>query len=281
VSQEENPAPLRLPAVAGRFYPGDPTELAEAVDGFLGVRGAKRAAFGCLVPHAGYVYSGHVAGAVYAALKLPRRCIVVGPNHSGLGAPLAINTGGAWLTPLGPAQIDAHLATEIRAAFPMLTEDAAAHAHEHSIEVQLPFLQRRVADLRFVPIGIGTSNFALLAGLGEALANVIAGQGEPIALIASSDMNHYESDEVTRVKDAKAIAAMLSLGHAGSDSARALYDTVYREQISMCGYAPAVVMLTACARMGATRAELVCYATSGDINGDRQRVVGYAGIVIS
>jgi AmmeMemoRadiSam system protein B len=262
------------------FYPGDAAELAEAVDGFLEPDVTRHEAFGCVVPHAGYVYSGHVAGAVYSAMELPSRCIVLGPNHTGRGAPLAISTRGEWQTPLGAVGVDEALATAVTAAFPMLTDDVLAHATEHSIEVQLPFLQRLVPDLGIVPICVGTSNYALLAALGEVLAAVIAGQRDRVAIIASSDMNHYEADAVTRIKDRKAIDAIVSFGKQGADAARSLYETVHREQISMCGYAPAAIMLSACGRLGATRAELVRYATSGDINGDRSRVVGYAGLVV-
>jgi AmmeMemoRadiSam system protein B len=280
VKQNAHREAVRPPAVAGRFYPGDPDELEEVVNEYLSAKVAKCSAFGCVVPHAGYIYSGHVAGAVYATLKLPRRCVILGPNHTGCGDPLAINRHGGWETPLGEAQIDESLAAELSAAFPMLSDDAAAHLAEHSIEVQLPFLQRCVRDLRFVPICIGTSNFALLAGLGKALAATIRRMKEPVIIIASSDMNHYESDQITRVKDGKAIDAILTFGGRDADAGRALYDIVHHQQISMCGYAPAVVMLTACARLGATGAELVRYATSGDVNGDRGRVVGYAGMIV-
>ena len=272
---------IRMPAVAGTFYPGDPAELASQIDEYVSSAKAKHKAFGCIVPHAGYVYSGHVAGAVYGTLDLPKPCIVLGPNHRGVGAPLATQTRGAWQTPPGLAPIDEALAAEFVAAFPTLADDDAAHANEHSIEVQLPFLQRLIPDLRFVPICVGTSNFALLTSLGEALAAVIARSGQRIMLIASSDMNHYESDAITRVKDRKAIDAILTFGLPGGDAARRLYETVYREQISMCGFAPVVAMLAACRNLGATRAELVRYATSGDVNGDRGRVVGYAGMIVA
>ncbi len=229
---------------------------------------------GCVAPHAGYMYSGQVAGAVYSRLDLPQRCIVLCPNHTGKGQPLAIMSEGGWETPLGLASIDSDLADALKQRFPLLVEDSAAHRSEHAIEVQLPFLQARKPDFTFVPIALGTGNFEILAALGEAIAEVLKAQLEPVLMIASSDMNHYESDTVTRVKDHKAIERILTL------DARGLFDVVMKEKISMCGFGPTVVMLTSARRLGATHAELVQYATSGDISGDREMVVGYAGIIV-
>lgn len=266
---------LRPPAVAGRFYPGDSATLARVVDGFCADPAAtKIAALACVVPHAGYIYSGGVAGAVYARLQLPRRFILLGPRHFPIGAPLAILSEGAWQTPLGPAQIDEPLARALRDACPALREDAAAHEREHSLEVQLPFLQRCIPDFAFVPVVLGTDRFAAMEDLGRAVAQVVGEQHEPVLLICSTDFNHYEDDAMTRAKDAKAIRHILALDPRG------LYDTVRQEEISMCGYAAAVATLTAARQLGATGAELVRYATSGEVNGEHDSVVGYAGIVI-
>jgi AmmeMemoRadiSam system protein B len=267
-------ASIRHPAVAGRFYPGDPEILAEDVASYLSPCRDGVPALGCVAPHAGYIYSGHVAGAVYASLHIPRRCILMCPNHTGMGQPLAMVSSGAWETPLGPVPIDAALADTLKQSFPMLSEDAEAHRTEHSAEVQLPFLQLRRPHFSFVPIALGTGHFETLAGLGEALADVVAAQDERVLIIASSDMNHYESDRVTRAKDGKAIDCMLAL------DARGLFDVVTREDISMCGFGPTVAMLTAARRLGATKAELIKYATSGDVSGDREMVVGYAGVIV-
>lgn len=267
---------IRLPAVSGRFYPDDPKLLRAAVDSFLATPGeeTKIRARACFVPHAGYVYSGSVAGEVYRRVEIPRRVILVGPRHFPRGAPLAILSGGAWQTPLGMAPIDPSLAQKIQSAFPVLREDALAHSAEHSLEVQLPFLQRLVPSFAFVPIVIGPAKWETLDGLGRALAGVIATEPEPVLLVASSDMNHYESDALTRVKDRKAIDPILAL------EPRKLFDTVRDENISMCGYAAAVAVLIAAGELGATRGELIRYATSGDVNGDLDQVVGYAGIVV-
>jgi MEMO1 family protein len=265
---------IRPPAVAGRFYSSDPKVLARDVDRYAGGAGEKISALGCVVPHAGYVYSGPVAGAVYSSLEIPRRCILLGPRHFPRGESLAILSEGSWQTPFGDAQIDSALARELAHACPRLREDAVAHESEHSLEVQLPFLQRLVPDFRFVPVVLGTDRYPVLEELGRAVARVAAAQSEPVLVLASSDMNHYENDAITRVKDERAIARILALDPRG------LYDTVRAEAITMCGYAAAVAMLVAVLERGATQAQLIRYATSADVSGDFDRVVGYAGIVI-
>jgi len=265
---------IRHPAVAGRFYPGDPIVLRRDLENYLSPETTAISAFGCVVPHAGYMYSGAVAGAVYRHLQIPKRCIILCPNHTGLGEPLSIMTDAAWQTPLGTVPIDQPLAEELKREFPLLVEDSEAHRREHAIEVQLPFLQTIAQDFSFVPIALGTGRFEALEKLGEALAEVLKKVKTPVLTIASSDMNHYENDHITRIKDHRAIEKILAL------DARGLFDVVMTEQISMCGFGPTVAMLTAASRLGATSAELIRYATSGDISGDRDMVVGYAGIVV-
>ena len=267
---------IRPPAVAGRFYPDEPARLRSDLDICLAgeIPQEKIRARACMVPHAGYMFSGRVAGEVYRRIEIPARVILVGPRHLPRGASLAILSEGAWQTPLGMAPIDSSLAGEIARAFPLLREDAVAHSGEHSLEVQLPFLQRLVPSFAFVPIVIGPANWEQLEALGHALAGVMAAAREPVLLIASSDMNHYESDAETRVKDHKAIDQILAL------EPRKLFDTVRNERISMCGYAAATAVLTAMRELGATRAELIRYATSGEVNGDMEQVVGYAGMII-
>jgi AmmeMemoRadiSam system protein B len=231
-------------------------------------------ALACIVPHAGYMYSGHVAGAVFAALEIPRLCLVMCPNHTGVGRALAVISEGAWETPLGNVPIDSTFASALKQRCPLLQEDSTAHRSEHAAEVELPFLQLRQPQLNFVPIAVGTGNFETLEQLGSAIAGAIAAHSSPVLIVASSDMNHYESDAITRIKDHTAIEAILRL------DARALYDVVTQQHISMCGFGPAVAMLTAVKKLGATSAELIKYATSGDVSGDRDLVVGYAGIVV-
>ncbi len=285
---------VRTPAVAGRFYPGRAEELLREVRGytssgttFLDTRAesGRIAAIGCVSPHAGYIYSGGVAGAVYSRLEIPERCVILCPNHTGKGRPLAVMANTVWWTPLGEIAADAELGACLLDCFPALQEDSAAHRGEHAIEVQLPFLQARRPEVRIVPIVVGTSDFEMLRGLGEALADVIgdllegdrkvAGDRKVrVLIIASSDMNHYESDAVTRVKDRMAIERVLAM------DARGLWEVVLKEDISMCGFGPTIVMLTAAKLLGATSATLVKYATSGEVSGDYESVVGYAGIIV-
>lgn len=272
---------IRQPAVAGRFYPGDARELRREIEVFTGEKIApklaneKTRALGCVVPHAGYVYSGSVAGAVYQRLHLPEVCVILCPNHTGRGEPLAIMSQGAWRTPLGDVPVDEEFATGLKARFPLLSEDSAAHRSEHALEVQLPFLQVLRPGFRFVPIAVGTGQFEVLSALGVSIASAIRESRDPVLVIASSDMNHYESDSVTRVKDRRAIEQILALDPQG------VYNVVRDGNITMCGYGPAVAMLTAALKLGASTAELIRYATSGDVSGERDMVVGYAGIAVS
>ncbi len=265
---------IRPSAVAGRFYPSDPLRLKNQIVEFTQEAPAKIPAIGCIVPHAGYVYSGKVVGAVYSRLDLPARFILLGPRHYPQGERLAILSKGSWDTPLGRVKLDSELAAELKRLFPPLREDSIAHAPEHSLEVQLPFLIELAGDFTFVPVLIAAERFEVLQALGHALAKAIRNEKDPVMMVASSDMNHRENDAITRVKDRKAIDAILSLdGHA-------LYDTVHREDISMCGYGPTVAMLAAARDLGATAASLVRYATSAETTGDFNDVVGYAGIIV-
>lgn len=265
----------RHPAVAGQFYPRNPDKLRAEIESFTATDAPPILALGCIAPHAGYVYSGHVAGAVYARLQLPETYIIMCPNHTGMGTPLSVMSEGEWETPLGNVAIDVELASQVKSRCSVLSEDSSAHRYEHAVEVQLPFLQARHGRLTFVPVAIGTGRFEALQLLGEAIAGAIKAADKPVLIIASSDMNHYESDSLTRKKDARAIERVLALDPRG------LHEVVTNENITMCGYGPAVAMLTAARMLGAKSAELIKYATSGDISGDRDHVVGYAGIAVT
>jgi MEMO1 family protein len=267
---------LRLPAVAGTFYPDHPQELSRQIHQFARQEKVPEtiACRACLVPHAGYMYSGHVAGVVYARIAFPRRIIILGVRHFPHGAEAAILTRGAWRTPLGEVPVDRDLALKISAACPLLSEDAVAHEREHSLEVQLPFLQLLNPGFEFVPIALGTSRFDELVSVGESLGGVLS--AEPgVLLLVTSDFNHYEDDGTTRRKDRLAIEKILRFDPRG------LFDVCRREEISMCGLGPAVAMLTALKQIGSNHAELVKYATSADVSGDRSRVVGYAGFLFT
>src|SRR6266853_3499212 len=232
---------LRLPAVAGRFYPSNPAELTALIRKctFRNPAFPPISLRACLVPHAGYVYSGHVAGAVLARIALPRKIIILGVRHYPRGEPAAILSGGAWRTPLGDARIDEDLAEALKKSCPLLCEDSVAHSTEHSLEVQLPFLQALAPDFTFVPVALGTVRFESLVSVGEAIGRVLESAKENVLLLTTSDLNHYEDDATTRIKDHKAIEQLLALDPRG------LYDACRNEEISMCGLGPAVAMLTA------------------------------------
>src|SRR5271169_2921917 len=184
---------LRLPAVAGRFYPSHPAELTALIHKYVAMDPGKPpiAVRACLVPHAGYVYSGHVAGAVLARIALPRKIIVLGVRHYPRGEQAAILSSGAWRTPLGDARIDEELAAALKRACPLLREDSVAHSAEHSLEVQLPFLQVLAPDFTFVPVALGTVRFESLVEVGEAIGRVLGDSKEEVLLLTTSDLNHY------------------------------------------------------------------------------------------
>ncbi len=263
---------IRMPAVAGQFYPGTARELDRDVRGRTAERKDRIPALGIVSPHAGYVYSGNVAGAVYSAVEIPERHVIFCPNHTGLGPDAAVMSAGAWRMPWGDVPVDGPLAAELLSACPLLSADESAHRMEHSLEVQLPFIRRFRAEFRFVPVTLGRLSLPRCRELGDAVAGVLRGLSPRPLLIASSDMTHYESDKAARAKDRKAIDRMLALDPEG------LYDVVRSERITMCGVIPATVVLFAVRALGASKASLVRYATSGEASGDYDQVVGYAGL---
>jgi len=268
---------LRLPAVAGRFYPSNPAELTALIHKCTAAdpRQPAISVKACLVPHAGYVYSGDVAGAVLRRIALPRKIIILGVRHYPRGEPAAILSSGVWRTPLGDARIDEALAEALKKACPLLREDSVAHSAEHSLEVQLPFLQVLAPGFTFVPVALGTVQFESLVSVGEAIGRALEASKENVLLLTTSDFNHYEDDATTRVKDRKAIEQLLAL------EPRGLYETCRKEEISMCGLGPAAAMLTALNTLGVKKSDLVEYRTSADVSGDRDAVVGYAGMIFS
>jgi len=266
---------MREAAVAGQFYPGRSGELRKTVEMFVhrpeaGLLDAR----GILVPHAGYIYSGAVAGKVFSAVRLPKRFILLGPNHSGRGAALALAPAGTWRTPLGNVSIDADMNGSLMKAYPGLQEDPSAHRVEHCLEVQIPFLQVLQPELTFSAICLRTMDYSDLESLGHAMAQAIRAADEPVLLVASSDMTHYEDANTAARQDQFAIDRILAIDAMG------LYRTVIEKNISMCGVAPTVAVLIACADLGAASARLIHYTNSGEPSGDYDRVVAYAGIAI-
>lgn len=265
---------VRRPAVAGLFYPDRPEQVEADLSRLLEDVEPKRSPLGAVVPHAGWMYSGAVAGAVYGRLRLPRLAVLLGPNHTGLGPWGSIMTGGCWTIPGGEIPVAAELAQQILQGSRDLEEDTAAHAREHALEVQLPFLRRLRPDVRFVPVTLMKTDLAFCERVGRAVAAAVKACPEPVLLISSSDLNHYESQAVSNRKDRLAIEAILTL-----DPER-LQRTVREHRISMCGIAPTTALLSALRELGARRAELIRYMTSGDVSGDLERVVGYGGVII-
>ncbi|MDD5127127.1 MAG: AmmeMemoRadiSam system protein B [Dehalococcoidales bacterium] len=265
---------MRKPAVAGQFYPADAVRLKQMIAGLVDEKAEKQAVIGLVCPHAGYPYSGPVAGATISRARLTDTCILIGPNHTGMGKPFAVMTSGSWETPLGETAIDSELGERILAESKYLEEDLAAHQYEHSLEVQVPFLQYLKPDIRIVPIVLSHANSDVYRKIGRGLAAAIKKAGKEVVILASSDMTHYESQEMAGKKDRQAIEAILKL------DGDALLARVAELDISMCGYAPVVAMLAAAKALGADKAELVKYQTSGDTTGDYSSVVGYAGILV-
>ena len=265
---------LREPAVAGAFYPGTASELEQELRQLVTVSEERHQLLACIAPHAGYVYSGGVAGELFGHLDLPRRVIVLGPNHTGVGARVAVAPHQRWRTPLGEHTVDVELARKLVESFPDASFDENAHWREHSLEVQIPFLLARRPDVEILPICLSHLGLDQCLDLGRALAQLIYDLGEEVGLVASSDMSHYLEDGRARTLDKMAINAALER------DPKSLYQTVHREGITMCGVVPATVVIETANRLGASGAHLVAYATSGDVSGDRSAVVGYAGICV-
>jgi AmmeMemoRadiSam system protein B len=262
----------RAPAVAGQFYPGRKDALEEMLLQMMPEEESRKPVIGIMSPHAGYVYSGAVAGETISGIVVPEQVIILGPNHHGHGHPAAVYARGAWETPLGEVPIAEDLARLILQECPFAAEDMLAHRYEHSLEVQIPFLQKVSPRLSIVPICLGHLPLNVLLGLGDGLARSISANRVRPLIVASTDMTHYEPGKTAREKDFLALEKVLALDPSG------LYQVVQQKRISMCGVLPVVVMLQAALGLGATESELVDYRNSGDVTGDQSEVVGYAGV---
>ena len=265
---------IRKATVNGQFYPGNKESLRKMISQLIVPKKTKRKAILSISPHAGYIYSGSVAGEVFSSIELPKSFVILGPNHTGMGSPLALFKKGEWETPLGNVSIDEELAELILENCSFVKEDVSAHTYEHSIEVQLPFLQYFLPSFKFVPICVSYLSYSQLEETGIGLAQAIKKFKEDVLLIASTDFSHYVSQKIAEEKDGMAIKKILELNPKG------LYEIVTKEKISMCGVAPTTIALKAAIELGAKGAELVKYATSGDVSGDYSQVVGYGGIII-
>lgn len=266
---------VRKPAVAGYFYPRTAAELKSLLGGMVDPQAQKEKALAVVSPHAGLIYSGYVAGAVFSSVVLPERFVLLGPSHRGQRSVFGIMEGGIWETPLGKVPVDEALAAAIIRGSSMIRSEEEAHEEEHSLEVQLPFLQYLKTGFSIVPLSVSpTADYEGLEELGRALAAAVRETGPEVLIVASTDMSHYVSQETARKKDFLAIERIQAL------DARGLYEVVHRESISMCGFQPTVAALLAARELGAHRADLVRYMTSGEASGDYAQVVGYAGLRI-
>jgi len=266
---------IRRPAFAGQFYPQTEASLRKMLSGLIDPVSEKQDAIGVIMPHAGYVYSGDVAGATISKVELKKTAIILGTNHTGRGEKFSIMTSGSWFTPLGEVKIDTEIAESILKESPLLKEDALAHSQEHSIEVEIPFLQYLRNDMRIVPIAISPSaELSECRSLGEGIANGFKKIGRSGIFIASTDMTHYESKDAAHEKDRLAINAILSVDE------EKLFNIVKENDLSMCGLPATCVLINICRNLGAKKAGLVKYQTSGDTSGDYSSVVGYAGMII-
>ncbi len=270
---------IRSPAVAGQFYYYDPSMLQAQVLECMGEIAGGEDVLGVLVPHAGFMYSGKVAGMVYRRIKPADSYVILGPNHTGMGPPLSLMREGIWRMPFGEVAINSDLAESILINSKHLKEDILAHQYEHSIEVQLPFTQTLKADSQFVPIAVAhmplsADSLDVARDVGEAIAKAVKATREKVVVVASTDLTHYEPQDAAKEKDDAALKAVLAL------DPKKLFAEVGKRSISMCGYGPTAIMLYACRALGAKKAELAGYMTSGDVTGDYEQVVGYGGVLV-
>lgn len=265
----------RKAAVAGYFYPGRAEELRRMLAQMVLAKAKKEKALAVVSPHAGYVYSGPVAGAVYSGLEIPDLVVLLAPSHRPIFSTFALMNEGSWETPLGTLPVARDLAASFMEFSKYARDDPSAHLEEHSLEVQLPFLQYLKPKFSIVPISVASrSSFGELENLGKAIARAIRELKQETLIVASSDMSHYVSAEEARQKDFLAIQKVLEL------DAKGLYEVVQQEDISMCGFQPTTAAVVAARELGAQKAELIKYSTSGDRTGNYREVVGYAGIRI-
>jgi len=266
---------VRRPAVAGYFYPKKADELRSMIRGMVDPRAKKEKARAVVSPHAGLIYSGPVAGAVYSSVVLPERIVMLGPSHRGQRSVFGMMDKGSWQTPLGEVPVDSGLAESLLRQSSLVRVEQSAHEEEHSLEVQLPFIQFLSPGFSIVPICVSpVANYAALEELGMSLAAAIREAGQDVLIVASTDMSHYVSQETAQKKDSLAIEQILAL------DARGLFRVVQEEDISMCGFQPTTAAILAAKELGAHRADLIRYMTSGETSGDFDQVVGYAGLRI-
>lgn len=277
---------IRKPAVAGYFYESVEDSLKEQIKWCYrsdlgpgrtpGKTGDTRSIKGLIAPHAGYVYSGPVAAHAYLELAedgLPETVVILCPNHTGMGSGLSTITEGSWLTPLGEVKIDTEFALQLLSDYPLLDDDPSAHVKEHSCEVQLPFIQEISPDFKLVPICMMMQDLQTAGELGQAIAKTAHNLGRDIVVIASTDFTHYQPQQVAEAQDRKVLDHIQTLDEEG------MVSEISQHNVTMCGYGPVTATMVASKNMGASEAQILKYATSGDTSGDYSSVVGYAAAV--
>lgn len=266
----------RQPAVADRFYPANAKTLERMISQLLPTSSARprKKAIAAISPHAGYIYSGGVAAETLAAIEIPKTVIILGLNHHGQGAPVALSLTD-WEMPMGRVTVNRRVGEMLLSAGSPITHDEVAHRFEHSVEVQIPFLQRFQSELTIVPIVLSQISYPLCEEVAATIAGAVTALGEPVLLVASSDMTHYESREAATQKDREVLKRIEQLNPRG------VYDIVHSRRISMCGVIPVTVAMIAAKSLGAQTAQIVKYTDSGVVSGDTDQVVGYAGVIIS
>jgi len=267
----------RQPVVAGQFYTNDADALLAEVTGYLSQAQPKDEARTILAmaPHAGYYYSGIITGVTLGQANLADTVLLLGPNHTGLGKPFAVWPDGRWLYPGGSLQVDAELAALLCEKEPLLTPDTLAHQREHSLEVMVPFLAALNPKTRIVPVSVSHPSLDTLIGVGKSIGRALRGFARPVSILVSSDMSHFVTHDIAKEQDSQALEPALHL-----DAVR-FFETVRGGNISMCGVLPMTVGIVAALELGATQTEITGYATSGQVNGEMRRVVGYAGMLAS
>jgi AmmeMemoRadiSam system protein B len=263
---------MRAPAVSGQFYPRSKNDLLQEISKcFADIPSNERSVLGAVVPHAGYLYSGNTAAYVYSILPKADTFVILGPNHTGVGSPVSVSSE-IWSTPFGEVKSD----IEFIKALPkkIIDMDERAHKYEHSIEVQLPFLQYRFRDFKIVPICMGMQDEETALEVGMEISEAVIKANKKVIIIASSDFSHYKPEKTAREDDAYFINSILALDIQG------FYRRLYERAASVCGYGPISAMLTATKDIGARKATLLKYSTSGDNTSDFSAVVGYAGIIV-
>lgn len=263
----------RVPAVAGQFYPKEKEALLSEMAKLIPSGKSRVRAIGAVSPHAGYIYSGRVAGEVFSRMHPRKTYVVLSPNHSGSGSDFAVSSE-PWKTPLGTIEIDKELLEAVMARTGLVETDPLAHVFEHSAEVQIPFIQATSPGARILPITMQHRPIHEIREVARAISGAIAETGADATIVASSDMTHYESRRSATAKDTEAISRVLALDAEG------LLNIVGKKNISMCGCIPTAVMLIGASELGATKAELIKYTDSGEVTGDTDEVVGYAGIIV-